>query len=96
MKTYSLAIIFTSVLFLISGTDDFFKDNKIEMTSSYAKEMSISINIPVSKKIDDVKIDHLKKKIDGINNKSKDILQNLKFKKAIQNAKYNQTDRDTL
>jgi len=96
MKTYSLAIIFTSVLFLISGTDDFFKDNKIEMTTSHAKEMSISINIPVSKKIDDVKIDHLKKKIDGINNKSKDILQNLKFKKAIQNAKYNQTDRDTL
>jgi hypothetical protein len=98
MKIYSLAIIFTSVFFLISGTDDFFKHQKIEMTTTHANEMNF-VEIPPPKNLlpeKEVKINDIKKKTDCINKTSKDILHKLKMKKAIQNAKHNQTDRNTL
>jgi len=96
MKVYSLAIMFTSVFFLISGTDDLFKHQKLEMTTIRAKEIKM-IEIPPPLVIkEDIKFSDIKKKTDCINNKSKDILHKLKLKKAIQNAKHNKADRDTL
>ncbi len=100
MKLYAFAIMFTSVFFLISGTDDFFKHKRLEMTSIRAKEIKmVEIPPPTSPlyiQKEEVKFNEIKKKTDCINNKSKDILHKLKLKKAIQNAKHNQTDRDTL
>lgn len=99
MKVYALAIMFTSVFFLISGTDDFFKHQKLEMTTIRAKEIKmVEIPPPPSLYIqkEEVKFNEIKKKTDCINNKSKDILHKLKLKKAVQNAKHYQTDRDTL
>jgi len=93
MKVYPLAIIFTSVFFLISGTDGFFDKKNIEVNTSYAKEIKPA---PVIKKQEVYQIDRLKNKTDCINNKSKDILEKLKLKKAIQNAKHNETNRNTL
>jgi hypothetical protein len=99
MKVYALAIMFTSVFFLISGTDDFFKHQKLEMTTIRAKEIKM-VEIPPPSPLyiqkEEVKFNEIKKKTDCINNKSKDILHKLKFKKAVQNAKHNKTDRDTL
>lgn len=99
MKVYALAIMFTSVFFLISGTDDFFKHQKLEMTTIRAKEIKM-IEIPPPPPLyiqkEEVKFNEIKKKTDCINNKSKDILQKLKLKKAVQNAKHYKTDRDTL
>jgi len=96
MKVYSLAIMFTSVFFLISGTDDLFKHQKLEMTTIRAKEIKM-IEIPPPLVIkEDIKFSDIKKKTDCINNKSKDILHKLKLKKAVQNAKHYKTDRDTL
>jgi len=98
MKVYALAIIFTSVFFLISGTDDFFKHQKLEMTTIRAKEIKM-VEIPPPSLLvikEDIKFNDLKKKTDCINNKSKDILHKLKLKKAVQNAKHYKTDRDTL
>lgn len=96
MKAYPLAIIFTSVFFLISGTDGFFDKKNIEVNTSYAKEIK-PMPMPVSIKKQEVyEIDRLKKKTDCINNKSKDLLEKLKFKKAIQNATRNRTDREAL
>jgi len=97
MKVYALAIMFTSVFFLISGTDDFFKHKKLEMTTIRAKEIKM-VEIPPPPLVikEDIKFNDLKKKTDCINNKSKDILHKLKLKKAVQNAKHYKTDRDTL
>ena len=98
MKVYALAIMFTSVFFLISGTDDFFKHKKLEMTTIRAKEIKM-VEIPQPSPLvikEDIKFNDLKKKTDCINNKSKDILHKLKLKKAVQNAKHYKTDRDTL
>jgi hypothetical protein len=100
MKVYALSIIFTSVFFLISGTDDFFKHKKLEMTTIRANEIKM-IEIPPRSPLkviikEEVKFNEIKKKTDCINNTSKDILLKLRLKKAIQNAKHNQTDRDTL
>jgi hypothetical protein len=101
MKVYALAIMFTSVFFLISGTDDFFKHKRLEMTTIRANEIKMVEISPPPPPLqlyikEEVKFNEIKKKTDCINNKSKDILLKLKLKKAIQNAKHNQTDRDTL